>query len=124
MPKNLPPSKQWEIDSLVSSLELILSELEHIEAVVSTAFSKQLKVVALLDDLTVRENDDLVCVLNCGQTVRNDKHRADGLDLLKRVLDEELGLGVNVSSSLVKNDDGGLMHYRSCKGKELSLTCG
>ena len=109
---------------LVCALELVLLELEHIEAVVSATVGKQLEVVALLDDLAVGEDDDLVCVLNGGQTVRDDKHRADGLDLLEGVLDEKLGLGIDVCGSLVENDDGGLVHNRSREGEELTLACG
>ena len=46
-------------------LELVLSVLKHIEIIVSAALLKELKVVALLDDLTVGENYNIICVLNC-----------------------------------------------------------
>ena len=72
-------------------------------------------MVALLDDLAVGENDYLVCVLDGGQTVSNDKHRADRLDPLEGVLDKELGLGIDICRSLVKDDDGGLVNDGSGK---------
>ena len=81
-------------------------------------------MVALLDYLTVRENNDLVRVLNSGESVRYDKHSTDGLDLFKRVLDKELCLGIYVGGSLVKDNDGGLMHDGPREGKKLSLTRG
>ena len=95
--------------------QLLLLELKHIEAVVSAALCKQLKVVALLDDLAVGENDYLIRVLDRGQTVCNDKHRTYRLDPLKRVLDKELGLGIDICSSLVKDDDRGLVNDGSGK---------
>ena len=81
-------------------------------------------MVALFYYLAVRKHDYLIRVLNCGKTVSDNKHCADRLYLLKRILNEKLGLRVDIGGCLVKYNDGGLVNYRSRKGKKLSLSCG
>ena len=104
--------------------KLLLMILEHIKSVVAAATLEQLKVIALLDDLTVREHDDIVRVLNGRESVRYDEHRTDIHHLFKRILNEKLGLSVYIRGSLVEYHDLGLMDYGSRKREKLTLTGG
>ena len=104
--------------------ELILLELQHIQTVISALLGEELKVITLLYDLAMRKYDDLIGVLNGRKAVSDDKHSAYRLYPLKRVLNKQLGLRINICSSLIKYDDRGLVNYRSGKGEELALACG
>ena len=81
-------------------------------------------MVALLYYPSVREHDDIVGVLNRGKAVSYHQHSSDVHHLFERILNEHLGLGVDVGGRLVENHDGGLMDDRSCKADQLSLSCG
>ena len=70
------------------------------------------------------EQDDLVRVLNGRESVRYHEHRTDVHHLFKRVLDEKLGLCVDVCSCLVEDHNCGLVYDSSREREELALTCG
>ena len=82
---------------------------------------QQRLVGALLHDLAVAEHDDVVRVLDRGKPVGDHQHRADVFDLLQRVLDQKLGLGVDVGRRLVENDHRGLVQDGPCKAQKLAL---
>ena len=105
-------------------LELLLIVLKHIETVISALLFEKLGVVALLDDLAVREVDDIIGVLNGREAVRNDQKRTDIHHLFKRILNKHLGLGVDVRGRFVEDHYLGLVHDGARKGDELTLTCG
>ena len=69
-------------------------------------------MIALLDDLAVCQQDNIIGMLDGGQAVGNDQHGADVLHLFQRVLNEKLSLGVDVGGGLVQDhhrrtvDDG------------------
>ena len=88
-----------------------------------TFILEQGAMVALLYYLSVREDDDIIRVLNRGETVSYHEHSSDVHHLFERILNEHLGLGVDVGGRLVENHYGGLMDYRSCKADQLSLSC-
>ena len=71
----------------------LLIRHELMQLVVPPAQSHQLVVVALLFDLAVGEDDDVVGVTDGGETVGDHEHGADVHHLLQRVLNEHLGLG-------------------------------
>ena len=81
-------------------------------------------MVALLYYLAVGQNYDLIRVLNGRQTVSNYKHCTDVHHFFKRILNEKLGFGINISGCLVKYHNRRLMHDGSCEGKQLTLSCG
>ena len=103
-------------------IELFLSELHFIEIVVRTSVFKQLCVIAFFDYFAVRKNDYLICVLNCGKSMRNHKHRSDIHHLFKRILNKKLGFRIYVCRRLVKYHNLGLVRYSSSEGKKLALT--
>ena len=105
------PLPKWLAENHVAQgiLQLLLVVLEGIQVVVPAVEGQQLLVVALFDDLTVGQQDDVVGMLDGGQTVGNDQHGADVLHLFQRILDQQFGLGVDVGGGLVQDHDGGLV---------------
>ena len=79
---------------------------------------------ALLQNLAVGQEDDVVRVLDGAQPVGNDQHGANVLHLLQGVLDQHLRLGVDVGGGLIENHDGGLVNNGSGKGQQLALAGG
>ena len=79
---------------------------------------------ALLQNFAVTKDDDIVCVLDSGQTVCYDEHSANGHHLFKRVLNQFFSFGVNVGGGFVKDHNLGLADHCAGKGYELALTCG
>ena len=97
--------------------------MQVVELIIFALLLEQLCVVALLDDLAVREHDDVVSVLDSRETVSDHKHSAYVHHLFKRILNKNLSLGVDVGSRLVKYHYRGLVDYRTRKREELTLTC-
>ena len=79
-------------------------------------------MIALFLDDTVRQYDDIVRVLNRGQAMGNDQHGSDILDLFQGILNQDLGLRVNIGRSLIQNNHRRLMDDGAGKAKKLSLT--
>ena len=67
--------------------QLLFAELQSIQLIIHAFLVQKLLVIALLADLSIRQNNDIVRVLDRGQTVRNDQHGADVLDLFQGILD-------------------------------------
>ena len=54
-------------------LSRLVTELAHIEVVVETFVSQETVVGALLNDLAILEDENLIRLLNGGETVGNNK---------------------------------------------------
>ena len=85
---------------------------------------QQRLVVALFHDLAVGEDDDVIRMLDGGQTVCHDEHGANVLDLFQAVLDQQLGFGIDVGGGFVQDDHRGLMDDGAGEGEQLPLTGG
>ena len=79
---------------------------------------------ALLQDFAVTKDDDVVCVLDSGQTMCYDEHSANGHHLFKGVLNQLFSFGVNVGGGFVKDHNLGFADHCASKGDELALTGG
>ena len=82
--------------------------------IISLVF-EQLLVRTFFDDSAVLKHDNLVCMLDCGQSVRHNEHSADVADVFKRLLDNHFGFGVDVCGCFVKNENLRFVQNRSCK---------
>ena len=80
---------------------------------------EKLLVSSLLQDPAARQHDDVICVLDGGEAVCHDEHGADAAHLFQRVLDQDLGLGINVGRCFVQDHDARLMQQGA--GKVLAL---
>ncbi len=101
--------------------QLLFAELEGVELVVPALVVEELLVGALLQDLPVAEHNDVVRVLDGGEPVGHNEHGADVLHLLQGILNEDLGLGVDVGGSLVQDHDLRPVYDGPGKGKQLPL---
>ena len=81
-------------------------------------------MVALLEDRAILQDDDVVRVLDGGQAVRDDKHRADRGHLQQGGLDDLLGFRIDVRGRFIEDEDLRLMQYGSGEGKQLTLPGG
>ena len=97
-------------------------ELQAVEFPVVAALREQFAVGTALDDLALLQHDDLIGVLNGREAVRHDQHRTDRAHLLKRLLDQDLGLGVDVRRRLVEDQDLGAVQNGAGKRQELPLS--
>ena len=70
---------------------------------------------ALLDDLTVDQDQDRVCVADRAETVSDDKARARGHELVQRRLDLPFGPGVDAACRLIKNEQIGTGQRRGVR---------
>ena len=110
----------------LSALELtLLLELEHIERVVlALGVFQELLVGALLDYLALREDYDIVGVLNGRESVRDYEHGSYVHHPLEGILYEHLRLGVDVGGRLVQYHDLGLVDDGPREAQKLPLTRG
>src|SRR5437762_374261 len=74
---------------------LVRTVLQLVEPVIDAALSEQIAVRAHLNDAALVQHDDPVDVLDRRETVGDDDRGPTGHELLQRVLDEMLGLGVD-----------------------------
>ena len=58
-----------------------------------------------LNDITVIKHDHTVSIVNGGEAVGDDQRSSPFKELLQSVLDEYLGLCVNVGRGLIKDED-------------------
>ena len=65
-----------------SLAQLLFVVLQHIELIVPAVVGQKLLMGALLQNLAVGEDDDVVRMLDGGQAVRHDEHGADGAHFL------------------------------------------
>jgi hypothetical protein len=75
------------------------------KAFIHTVESNKLFVGFLFSDFTFGEDDDVVCVSNCGKTVRDTYSRARGRGHVKSILDD--------SFRLILVTDGNIPLYRA-----------
>ena len=98
-------------------LKLLLFILEGIELIVLSLPRKKLLVIALLHDLSVGQEDDVVRMLDRRKPVGHDEHGADGLHLLQGILDQHLGLRVDIGSGLIQDHNSRLVENGSRKAE-------
>lgn len=76
---------------------------------------------ALLDDVTVVEDDDLVGIADGTEAVGNDEGGASLHDGVHTSLYQLFGTGVDTGGRLVEDQDGGIGNGSTGNGKELAL---
>ena len=83
---------------------------------------KQLVVRTALTNTVLRDNDDLVGVLDGGESVSDDDGGSAVAKLLERLLNEDLGRVIEGAGRLVKNEDRGVLEEDARDGNTLLLT--
>ena len=98
--------------------------LDCVKPMVISTEQEQFLVRSFLDDLSVRENDDLVRVSDRGKSVRDHEHGSDVHHLFQGVLNQRFRFRVDIGGGFVEDHDARMMRHRSGKGQELSLSRG
>ncbi len=93
-----------------------------VERGVGAAGSDQLVVRALLRDAAVVEHDDVACLADRRQAVRDDDRRPACEQPAQPLLDPPLGVEVHVGSRLVEDQDSRVGDQRARERHELALT--
>ena len=92
------------------------------KAVISTLLLKKLIVGTLFDNAALGHNDDLVCVSDGRQSVRDDDGRSTLGCYLKSCLNNTFGLGIQSRCGLVKQKNLRIADHRTGNGNSLLLT--
>ena len=98
------------------------SVIEIIELRIELLIAHQFGVVAALDQFAVLQNDDAVCLANGSQTVGNHQSCAAFQKLDQRLLDQHLGIAVDIGGGLIEHEDLRVRDQRAGKADELPLT--
>lgn len=100
---------------------LLLMVLQGVQLVVPAVLGQQFLMGALLQNFAVGQHDDVVGVLDRGQAVGDHEHGADAAHLFQRILNQQLGLGVNIRCGFVQNHNAGLVDDGTRKAEQLPL---
>ena len=83
--------------------------LQGIELMVAALLLQKLLVIALLQNFALTEHDNIICVLDGGKSVGYNQHSADIARLFQRILNENLGLRINIGCGFIQNHNRRLM---------------
>ena len=78
-------------------------------------------VCSLLDDASVVENDDAVCVTDGGEAMRDDKRGAPFHDRVHSLLHEAFRVSVDATGCLIENQHRRIGYGSTGNGKQLAL---
>ena len=93
-----------------------------VQRAVAAVERDQLLVRALLDDLTVLEDDDQVGAPDRRETMGDDERRPPGQQAAQAELDPPLGADVDARRRLVQDEDARVGQERPREGDELPLS--
>ena len=102
-------------------LSRLVTKLAHIEVVVETFVSQETVVGALLNDLTILEDENFISLLNGGEAVGNDQAGPTFHQSTHGLLDTEFQPGINRGGCLIQNQYLRIHIERPRKGNQLAL---
>ena len=76
-------------------------------------------MVAFFHNAALVHHDNFICILDGGKPVCNDDGRPAFHQLSKRILNQRLGLRIDIGSCLIKDKHGRLECERPRKGQKL-----
>ena len=97
-------------------------ELTHIEMMEKSFCFQQLLVRALLDDLAIVDDDDLVRIADRGQAMGNDETGAAFHQAQQRFLDARFGARVHAGGGFVEDEDARVGQDGAGDGQQLALS--
>ena len=101
---------------------LLQLEGSGIELIIFAVFRDQLLMVTALDDMAELQHHNNVCVLNCGQAVRDNEHRTSVHEAVHAGLHDGLRAGINRAGRLIEDHNRRIGNSRTRDGKQLALT--
>ena len=106
---------------LKQNVSLLRREITCIQLIILSFRRNQLIMCTTLDDPSLFHNHDTVGILDCGQTVGNDKCGPPLHQCVHTCLHQFLGTGINGGCGLVQDQRRRVCHSRAGNGKKLSL---
>ena len=114
-------AEQSPAPTVLLLFQLLPMILHRIQLVISPMFCQQLLVIPLLQNLAVGQNNNSIRVLDRRQSVRDNQHCAHRPHLFQGVLNQQLGLGVDIRRCFVQNHHAGLVQDRPREAEQLPL---
>ncbi len=105
-------------------LSRLVTKLAHIEVVVETFVSQETVVGALLNDLTILEDENFISLLNGGEAVGNDKAGPTFHQSTHGLLYQEFQPGINRGGCFIQNQNLRVSQEGPSNGQKLLLTQG
>ena len=90
-------------------LQLLFIILQCIELVISALFVQQLLMIALLQNFSVRKQNNIIGMLNGGKSVSYHQHSTDVLHFFQGILDQHFRFRIDVGGCLIQNHYGRLV---------------
>ena len=81
-------------------------------------------MTALFDDLSVKDNQDLIRISDCRKTMSDDDRGSAGLQRIQSLLDQSLRDIVQSTCSFIQNEDRRILEEDSGDRKTLILATG
>ena len=100
---------------------LCLGELALVQLLVEAALRQQFFVGSALNDVAGLHDQDLVSVLDGRQAMGHDKARAALHQLLKGILHQHLGTGVDAGRCLIQNQNWRASQHDTGNAEQLPL---
>ena len=119
---NYPYCSKILLLSSVLFLTLFPMILQRVKLIISSLCRQQFLMCSMLNNFSMRQHNDFVCMLNRRKTMCHNQHRSDILHLLHGILNQKLCLRVDIRCRLVKNHHRRLMDHGSRKGEKLPLS--
>ena len=85
---------------------------------------QQFLMATLLDDLTIRQDHNLIGALHHGQLVGDDDNCVPLHQVIQRFRDHGRCVGIQAGERLIQDDDRGVAHDRPGDGNPLALSAG
>src|SRR5262249_46796724 len=100
---------------------VITGELQFVQARVNAASGNQFAMGAAFADLPFLQHKDFIRTAYGRQAVGDDKSRPANHEIGQRLLDEHFGLGVQLGSGFIKDQNGGILEQSASDGDALTL---
>ena len=93
-----------------------------VQSGINAVVGYQFVVRSVFDDSSMIENEDLICVADGAQSMRDDKSGAAVEQDFQRILQSRLGSTVDAAGGFIQNQNCRVRQHGSCETDELPLT--
>ena len=99
-----------------------MTELFGVEIVIETTPAYQLLVITIFSDLTFLNDENLIGIFNCRETVGNDEAGSPAHELVHSFLDQGFGKGVDRTGGFIHDEDIWVRQQGAGNADKLFLT--
>ena len=99
----------------------LFSKSDGVEIVIESFAIKELCVGTFFDDSSLIQDEDAVCALNCGESMRDHKRGSSLHQSFKGFLDQPFRFGVERRGGFIEQQDARVFENRPGNGNPLPL---